>query len=224
MGADLGGNNEEEAKQLVLKAPLPPSLVESKFLKVEKNHFVYHADVPAILNTLDAPKWKDTLYLKRTFKPPLTGCQQNSWHTQYHFPCFLLEFGPAALSLSKRLIVINWWLNLTREQQEATWERLKLYFLHPTVLAEQINQCNPPNDPKVKGILEKGAQYEPVLTLMVKVKKPHLPNQEGQPLYMQQRGNCGHGPIWNQNIHILAIRCFGLKLWGWSHSYTNKHP
>jgi hypothetical protein len=44
MGTDPGGNNEEQAKRLVFKAPLPPSGVDSKFLKVEKNHIVFHAD------------------------------------------------------------------------------------------------------------------------------------------------------------------------------------
>jgi hypothetical protein len=154
MATGLGGNNEEQAKILVVNAPLPPSGVDLKFLKVERNHIIFHADVPLILHNLDALEWKDTQYLKRTFKTPPTSRQWNPQQTPYSFPCCLLEFGPAVSLLPDKIIVINWWLNLTKEQQKATWEMLKVYFLRPTVSAELINQYNP-NDPKVQGVLDK---------------------------------------------------------------------
>jgi hypothetical protein len=54
-----------------------------------------------------------------------------------------LVFSPAATSLQERLIVINWWLNLTKEEQDAIWNKLNKYFYAPNVSAELLNQYDP---------------------------------------------------------------------------------
>ena len=146
-------NSEEQAKRLVIDERLPPSGIDRKFVKVERDHTVFHSSVPPALGDLKAPEWKKAAVLKSTFTKPATGKQRKRQQSPLRFPFCLLVFGPAATSLQERLIVINWWLNLTKEEQDAVWKKLNKYFCAPNVSAELLNQYDP-KKPKAIGMAD----------------------------------------------------------------------
>jgi hypothetical protein len=192
----VDGTNEAQAKRLVVGARLPPSAIETKFLKVERNHVMFHADAPAVLHNLGAPEWKESSYLKRHFTLPPKGRQRTPQQAHYSFPTCLLVFGPAASSLCERLIIINCWLNLAKDQQKVTWKMLKTYFLRPTVSAELLNQYNP-DDPKVQGILD---------NRMLRVKRVEG-SQSHKLVHGGNKQKKWGDPAWtNSQLRDLAVR------------------
>ena len=76
------------------------------------------ADITDELRSFDANEWKLAPLLRAPFKLPKQGKQivgQSSRHIV--FPYCLFVFGPAQKIIHKRIIVVNWWLNLDRFEQ-----------------------------------------------------------------------------------------------------------
>jgi hypothetical protein len=67
------------------------------------------------------------------------------------FPFCLLAFGPAGTSLRERLIVVNWYLNLSDDERKAVWDNVKVRFITPTKSPKLFNEYDPAN-PKAIGI------------------------------------------------------------------------
>lgn len=154
MASETGENNGEMATPLVVGHKLPPSAVDKKFVDVKRDHVVYWDALPQELQDLNAPKWKRASFLKKSFTTPPTGHQTTRQKSPLKFPFCLLTFGPAATCVRERLIVVNWWLNLSKDEQEAVWESVRRLFFHPTVSADLLNPVNP-NDPKAVGSADK---------------------------------------------------------------------
>jgi hypothetical protein len=54
-------------------------------------------------------------------------------------------------ALRERLIVINWYLNLSDDEQKAVWDNVKVHFITPMKLPKLFNEYDPAN-PKAIGI------------------------------------------------------------------------
>jgi hypothetical protein len=86
--------------------------------------FMTEADTPLVLRDIDASEWKKNDFLKDTFKKPsarlskkrrVAGAKDKLVTTPLVFPqCLLL----GAKTLKDRLVVVNWWLNQSKEQQQ----------------------------------------------------------------------------------------------------------
>lgn len=144
-------NGQAEAEQLVVGATLPPSGIDRVYVHVQRDHKVLCTYVPPELQILNAPEWQDGNYLKNTFTKPHSGTAKPRHKTHLQFPYCLLVFGPAATSLRERLIVINWWLNLSKkEQKDVTASVIRRRFLRPSKSSELILSADP-NNPKAIG-------------------------------------------------------------------------
>jgi hypothetical protein len=63
----------------------------------------------------------------------------------------LLAFGPVGTLLCKWLIVVNWYLNLSDDEQKAVWDNVKVRFITPMKSPKLFNEYDPEN-PKAIGI------------------------------------------------------------------------
>lgn len=142
--------------RLVVGKNLPPSGIDSKYLKVERTEMTtFWAEVttPAVLHDLDAQEWRNSRFLKKTFTKPPTGRARKPQQTSRVFPFCLLVFGPAKASLHERLIVVNYWLNLTKKKQDNKWKEISRLFARPNKSAELLWQYDERN-PRAVGIFD----------------------------------------------------------------------
>ena len=151
MTNSLSENDEEQATMLVFGQPLPPSSLDKKFVEVKRHHKVIWAEAPPVLQDLNAPEWMSTPFLKNTFRLPRTGRQRKGSEVSQKFPYCLLAFGSAGTSLRERLIVVNWYLNLSDDERKAVWDNVKVRFITPTKSPKLFNEYDPAN-PKAIGI------------------------------------------------------------------------
>lgn len=140
-----------EPAPLVVGAALPPSGLDNKFLKVSRDSKVYHAEPPSVLHQMDAPDWKDAQYLRRTFTKPPTRRQKKPQQSHYAFPICLILLCD---SVRERLIVINEWLNMSKEKQKEANAQFSRLFVTPSKSAELSIQYDPEN-PKAIGRADK---------------------------------------------------------------------
>jgi hypothetical protein len=85
---------------------------------------------------MESPFWRNTKFLKKTFKAT-TVRDRRIYKKQVGlvFPVCLL-FG--ALTLTDRLIVVNWWVNQPKERMSFHTERFKKFFRTPSKNAELL--------------------------------------------------------------------------------------
>jgi len=86
-------------------------------------------NVPAILKDIGAKEWKDSSFLKSTFKAPSRKKPRTRMVSSI-FPSVLLD---QAKNLVDRLIVVNWWLNQSHIDMAAHWKVLDVCFSRPRV-------------------------------------------------------------------------------------------
>jgi hypothetical protein len=126
MTNSLSENDEEQATMLVFGQPLPPSLLDKKFVEVKRHHKVIWAEALPVLQDLNAPEWMSTPFLKNTFRLTCTGRQRKGSEVSQKFPYCLFAFGSAGTLLCKWLIVVNWYLNLSDDERKAVWDNVKV--------------------------------------------------------------------------------------------------
>jgi hypothetical protein len=106
--------------------------------------FVTVADTPLVLHDINASEWKKNDFLKDVFKKP-SAClskrsvvleQQKTNLLQLHL--FFLSAFFLAKTLNDRLVIINWWLNQSKEQQQEHSKNFKVTFSHPTKSASPL--------------------------------------------------------------------------------------
>ena len=144
--ASLDENGEGKAAALVKGQRLPPSALDSKYAQVQRNHVVYWDCAPGLFSDIHSPEWKNGKKVKEVFTKPPVPPQVKAQVSKLQFPYCLLVFGPAATSMRERLIIINWWLNMTHEEQKNAWANIKKHFLAPTnstYLMPQRDESNP---------------------------------------------------------------------------------
>jgi hypothetical protein len=156
MTNSLSENNEEQATMLVFDQPLLPSLLDKKFVEVKQHHKVIWAKALPVLQDLNAPEWMSTPFLKNAFRLPCTGHQRKGSEVSQKFPYCLLAFVPVGTLLCKQLIVINWYLNLSDDEQKAVWDNVKVHFITPMKSPKLFNEYDLAN-PKAIGIGDTGA-------------------------------------------------------------------
>ena len=98
-------NDTEQFDPLHVGELLPPSKIDAKFARVDRDHKVYHNIPPHPLEDMNATEWKDNSFLRKAFKTPRTGRQRKDQESPYAFPCCILACGAAAESEHKRMIV-----------------------------------------------------------------------------------------------------------------------
>ena len=84
---------------------------------------ITEANVPTELKDLKSDYWRDSTFVKDKFK-----FWQGYKKTPRVFPFALLD---SAKTLRDRLIVVNWWLGQTKEQQAQHWAVIRTIFSRP---------------------------------------------------------------------------------------------
>jgi hypothetical protein len=135
----------------VVQPSMEPPLVEGESLPSPTSDLNYRLDgyrdcrvyytlldVPQELREIESPFWRMSKFLKKTFRvtnvSPLTN-RRFKKEVGLVFPVCLL-FG--ALTLTDRLIVVNWWIHQSKSKMSFHTERLKKFFRCPTKSAELL--------------------------------------------------------------------------------------
>ena len=146
------GDDENVQHELVKGGRLPPSLVE--FVEVEEDHIVFYVeeDLEEYMKDTKSNFWQSTLELKEKFKLPAGTLPRQRVDRQVTlaFPYCLLIMAP---TLPGRLIVINWWLNLSHDKQKEKWAFLKTKFERPRVSTVRNYEYNEV-DPMYRGVAD----------------------------------------------------------------------
>lgn len=94
-------------------------------------------DVPGNLQAMDSLSWKDSKYLKKTFKRLVENDGEfKCWkEVNRRFPGALLF---AAYHMTDRLILINWWIQQSKEELKKADVTLYCLFVRPSVSASPL--------------------------------------------------------------------------------------
>ena len=144
--------DEDHDRQLAKGNSLPASIVE--FVDVKEDHAVFHVedDLQEFMKDLNNNFWQDTKELRNTFKIPAGTLprQRVARKVQLAFPYCLLAM---ATTLTERLIVVNWWMNLTHEEQKEKYAFLKTKFDRPRASTARVYEYNR-DDPQYQGVAD----------------------------------------------------------------------
>lgn len=137
---------------------MPLSLLDKKCVSVKRGMKVVYTedDVQEPLRSdLQDPGWKDTKALTRVFKAPGKRAGTTRVVT-IMFPYCLFDYGAARIPLRERMIVVNWWLQLTADFQRSKMRFLKTQFLFTRQSGQLSNQYDAAH-PKATGIFDTDA-------------------------------------------------------------------
>jgi len=146
--------NQETATALVRGEPLPASPIDRLFIDVKRDMKVLLTadDVPLHMHDLSDIAWCNAGHLKNIFKIPAGtfNRQVKSRPSKLIFPYCLLVMSK---TLNDRLIVVNWWLQLSHEQQKQRWAVFKEKFCQPRTSATRKYEYNK-LDPRYRGVAD----------------------------------------------------------------------
>jgi hypothetical protein len=131
--------DKNDPQPLVLGASPLPNVSSSDLhypLTNLENATVLHSleGLPEELRNLESVRWKDNAFLKETFKKPARPKGKTKASETVFPQCLII----ATKTLKDRLIVINWWLSLTREEQKHHKDNLRNVYSRPTVSASPL--------------------------------------------------------------------------------------
>lgn len=125
---------------------LPPSTLGREFVDVKRTMVVHYNenDLEEHMKDLGDGFWKDSSSLRAKFKIPVGTFlrQRIPRPVKLNFPYCLLA---STSTLRERLIVINWWINLSHVEQQAKRDFLKTKFEKPSVSAIRIYEYDRSN-------------------------------------------------------------------------------
>jgi len=84
------------------------------------------------MKNINAPEWKDAGRIKNIFRK--RGPNRGKI-VERIFPYCLLRYGNAGKSMHQLMIVANWYLNLTAEENKEMWEKFRKNLQRPRVCA-----------------------------------------------------------------------------------------
>ena len=86
------------------------------------------------MKNINAPEWKDAGRIKKIFRK--RGPNNNRGKiVERIFPYYLFCYGNAGRSIHQLIIVVDWYLNLTAEENKETWEKVRKNLQRPRVCA-----------------------------------------------------------------------------------------
>ena len=119
---------------------LPLMDIPVRFGTVRHGMTVYmtrHDLKPNLRMNLNDPEWTKTSTLKKNlrFIPPSSGKQRTNQEMPLGLPFAFLVYGRGNWDLGKRERRINYWMNLTKTEQQQHWQYVKSVFAAPNVSA-----------------------------------------------------------------------------------------
>ena len=101
-GIIMSSNDEEQAQALVAGQLLPPSGLDSKYIRVERTHGVFWDTAPPPLQDLTVPEWSDSAYFKEDLHQASDGSSKEGPAVSARLP-LLPSCSPASGHLASRM-------------------------------------------------------------------------------------------------------------------------
>ena len=145
-------------EHLVKGQKLPPSSLDRRFIKIERDMIVHVTDddVPLFLKALLPSDWKKDSNLRSDFLlylKPGEKATKKKRQSPIVFPYALLDLAIQTKSLHEVLIVVNYWLNLTKDEQKAKWVAIRTMFVEPRRSSKLLHVYDP-EKPQAVGIFD----------------------------------------------------------------------
>ena len=127
-------------------------------MKIER-HMIVHViedDVPPFMKALHRADWQKNQNLRSDFiiyKKIGNRSTKKQRQSPLIFPYALIDLAIETKSLREVLIIINYWLNLTKEEQKEKWNALRMLFVEPRRSSKRLHRYNP-EKPQAVGIFD----------------------------------------------------------------------
>ena len=97
----MSSNDEEKPEELVISQLLPPSGLDTKYIRVDRTHGVFWDTAPPPLQDLTAPEWSDSAFCKEDLHQASDGSSKEGPAVSARLP-LLPSCSPASGHLASR--------------------------------------------------------------------------------------------------------------------------